>query len=109
MFRIILCGGSDPGVLYPPEQIFNIYTERCKKEIPEIWQSDSEHKSWIGSGGQIGLGTDEVVHTKDPLSKIQMGPQWVVAGGSPTKTGGGTGKAIHAILSSSSHKCSNFL
>ena len=35
------------------------------------------------------------------LSKMQMVPQRAVAGGSTSKSGGSTGKAIHAILSSS--------
>jgi len=39
--------------------------------------------------------------SENPHSKIQMGPQRAVAGGGTSKYGGSTGKAIHAILSSS--------
>ena len=37
---------------------------------------------------------------KDSPSKIRMGPHLVVAGGSTSKSGGSTGEAVHAILSS---------
>jgi len=40
-----------------------------------------------------------VLHIKDPPSTIWMRPQWAVAGGGTSKSGGGTGKAIHAMLS----------
>ena len=38
---------------------------------------------------------------RDPPSKIRMGPQWAVGSSSIFKSGGNTGKAMHAILSSS--------
>jgi len=48
---------------------------------------------------------------KDPPSKIQMarGPQRPVAGGGTSESGGGTGKAMHAILSSSLSHLLQFL
>ena len=51
---------------------------------------------------QTGLGTNGVLDIKDPPSKIRMGPQRPVAGDGVCKFGGGgTGEAMHAILSSS--------
>jgi len=50
---------------------------------------------------QNGWGTKGVRQLADPLSKIRMGPQRTVAGGGTSKSGGGTGKATHAIMSSS--------
>jgi len=51
---------------------------------------------------QTGLRTQGVLHMKEPPSKIRMGPhtQRALAGNGTSKSGGGTGKAIHAILCS---------
>jgi len=40
-----------------------------------------------------------VLHMKDPPAKLQMWPQWAVAGGSTSKSGGSTGKTMDASLS----------
>jgi len=40
----------------------------------------------------------EVLQMKDSPSKLQIGPQQAVVGGGASKSGGGTNKAIHAIL-----------
>jgi len=50
---------------------------------------------------ETGLGTTRVLHMKDsdPPSKMQMGPQRMVAGGSTFKSGGSTSKTMHAVLS----------
>ena len=45
-----------------------------------------------------GLETKGVLHTNDNPSKIQMEPQRAVAGGSTSKSGGNTSKAIPAII-----------
>ena len=46
---------------------------------------------------------------KNHPQKIQIGPQRAVAGGGTSKSGGGAGKAVHAILSSSLTQVLQFL
>jgi len=51
---------------------------------------------------QTGLGTKgSLLNMKEPPSKIRMGSQRAVAGGSTSKSGGSAGHAIHATLCSS--------
>jgi len=50
-YRIILCGGSDPGALHSRNKILNMCTERYVKFFSEIYSPVREHESLIGSCG----------------------------------------------------------
>jgi len=94
-------------VLCQKEKIKHDKHVTCRHSALCVHCDCDDNSDWLGIDGrflrQFRLARDrwEVLHMKDPPSKMQMRPQRAVVGGGTSKSDVGSGKGIHAIRSSS--------